>query len=641
MQQIAKIKQDKSVRPRLIWACLCVALLVSAIYVTVSYRLTADITIRSELKAMGHITSLVSNELSQLKNQAIDAENVDTVLSEILLSAVNSPAFITVSTPQQQWHKNLLISSAKRSTLLQLVAEAEDNAEPIEVDGNTFLWQQHKIGQYQITFVQQTQALDVTLEFVAKRLLVTSIIVFWIAVWLALTLASLIARRAEQVNESLAYIATHDSLTGLPNRLYLIELLENSLGPATDDSDTPVDEGCLLIIDLDRFKDVNDSFGYAAGDTLLKEVARRVSELISAPAELIRTGGDEFFIWGPDYTIEQAKTLSLEIVNSCNSPILINGLTVNSGASIGISHYPSQADDTAGLIVCADTAMHKAKAMRSGWQVYDNKKIADYKDILQLRAELSDALAQQQIILYYQPKVDLATGEVTGAEALCRWQHPRLGLLGPGEFIDLIEHSGKVQEFGRYIIASAAAQAEQWYSDGLLVPIGINLSPYNLLDPGLAEFISETLKRHQIPPQFIEIELTENETCINIDYIQSALAQIRELGVSLAIDDFGTGMSSLAYLSELRVNVLKIDRAFICDLTTNQGHRAIIAAAVTLSQSFGCDMVAEGVETQEQARLLYDMGCRAAQGFLFARPMPAEAFRSLLTQQKPQFTDAF
>ena len=637
MQQIAKIKQDKSIRPRLIWACLSVALLVSAIYVTVSYRLTADITVRSELKAMGHITSLVSNELSQVK----DTDEVDSTLNEILLSAVNNPAFITVTTPAQQWHKNLLISSAKRSTLLQLVAEAEDNAEPIEVDGNTFLWQQHKIGQYQITFVQQTQALDITLEFVAKRLLVTSIIVFWIAVWLALTLASLIARRAEQVNESLAYIATHDSLTGLPNRLYLIELLENSLGPATHDADTPVDEGCLLIIDLDRFKEVNDSFGYAAGDTLLKEIARRVSKLISAPAELIRTGGDEFFIWAPDFTIEQAKTLSLEIVNSCNYPTLINGLTVNSGASIGISHYPSQADDTAGLIVCADTAMHKAKAMRSGWQVYDNKKIADYKDILQLRAELSDALAQQQIILYYQPKVDLATGEVSGAEALCRWQHPRLGLLGPGEFIDLIEHSGKVQEFGRYIIASAAAQAVQWYSDGLLVPIAINLSPYNLLDPGLADFIGETLNRYQIPPQFIEIELTENETCINIDYIQSALAQIRELGVSLAIDDFGTGMSSLAYLSELRVNVLKIDRAFICDLTTNQGHRAIIAAAVTLSQSFGCDMVAEGVETQEQARLLYEMGCRAAQGFLFARPMPAEAFHTLLTQQKPQFTDKF
>lgn len=634
MQQIAKIKQDKTVKPRLIWACLCVALLVSAIYVTVSYRLTADITVRSELKAMAHITSLFSNELSQVN----DASEVDTLLNEVLLSAVNTPAFITVTTAQQQWQKNLLLTPTERSSLLQLIPGTEDNADPIELNGKTYLWQRHQTGHYVITFVQQTPALDITLSFVAKRLLVTSIIVFWIAVWLALTLASLIAKRAEQVNESLAYIATHDSLTGLPNRLYLIELLENSLGPATEDTDTPVDEGCLLIIDLDRFKEVNDSFGYAAGDTLLKEVARRVSELINAPAELIRTGGDEFFIWAPGYTIEKAKTLSLEIVNSCNSPILINSLTVNSGASIGISHYPSQAENTAGLIVCADTAMHKAKAMRSGWQVYDDKKIADYKDILQLRAELSDALEQQQIILYYQPKVDLASGEVIGAEALCRWQHPRLGLLGPAEFIDLIEHSGKVQEFGRYIIATAAVQASQWHTEGLLVPIAINLSPYNLLDPGLAAFIGETLKRHRLPPQFIEMELTENETCINIDYIQSALAQLRELGVSLAIDDFGTGMSSLAYLSELRVNVLKIDRTFICDLTTNKGHRAIIAAAITLSQSFGCDMVAEGVETQEQARMLYDMGCRAAQGFLFARPMPAQEFHALLKQQKPQFS---
>ena len=372
MQQIAKIKQDKTVKPRLIWACLCVALLVSAIYVTVSYRLTADITVRSELKAMAHITSLFSNELSQVN----DASEVDTLLNEVLLSAVNTPAFITVTTAQQQWQKNLLLTPTERSSLLQLIPGTEDNADPIELNGKTYLWQRHQTGHYVITFVQQTPALDITLSFVAKRLLVTSIIVFWIAVWLALTLASLIAKRAEQVNESLAYIATHDSLTGLPNRLYLIELLENSLGPATEDTDTPVDEGCLLIIDLDRFKEVNDSFGYAAGDTLLKEVARRVSELINAPAELIRTGGDEFFIWAPGYTIEKAKTLSLEIVNSCNSPILINGLTVNSGASIGISHYPSQAENTAGLIVCADTAMHKAKAMRSGWQVYDDKKTA-------------------------------------------------------------------------------------------------------------------------------------------------------------------------------------------------------------------------------------------------------------------------
>lgn len=633
MQQIAKIRQNKSIKARLIGACLGVALMVSAIYVTVSYRLTADIAISAELNTMAHITNLVSNELTEVES----GSQIDVIINQILQSLVTVPAFIVVTNQNQQWQKERLIAPSTRTAILQILAEAEDNSQLITVDGNTFLWQQQRTRHYVITYAQRTSALDVTLGFVAKRLLVTSIIVFWIAVWLALTLASYISRRAEEVNEELAYIATHDSLTGLPNRLYFIELLESSLNFTSEEAIQAVEEGCLLIIDLDRFKEVNDSFGYSAGDTLLKEIANHLGKLIKAPTELIRTSGDEFFVWAPGLTIDQAKALAVEIVNACSLPILINGLTVNSSASIGISHYPNQADDAAGLIVCADTAMHQAKAMRSGWQVYDNMTIADYKETLQLRAELNDAFSCQQIILYFQPKVDLSNGKIIGAEALCRWQHPRLGLLGPAQFIDLIEHSGKVQEFGRYIISIAIEQAARWHRHGHMVPVAINLSPYNLLDPGLVQFISNTLKQNSLPPHFIEIELTENETSINIKRIQSALAEISKLGVSLAIDDFGTGMSSLAYLSELQVNVLKIDRAFISDMSTNLGHKAIISAAVTLSQSFGCNMVAEGVETQEQAKMLFDMGCKAAQGFLFARPMPAEEFYPLLAQANPQF----
>ncbi|GGF55485.1 putative bifunctional diguanylate cyclase/phosphodiesterase [Alteromonas lipolytica] len=629
MQQIAKVKQDRSIKARLIWACLGVSLLVSAIYVTVSYRLTADISVRSELKAMANSLNLINQEISHLISEQKLKDTIDLVIR----AAEPTPGFILVTSADRRWLANAGLEEQTIDALTEHLAGLPDNAEPYAFAGNRYLWQRIHSGDYVILYVQKTTALDDILAFVGKRLLITSVIVFWIAVWLALTLAALIAKRAKEINETLAYIATHDSLTGLPNRLHLIELLENAL--TADPKTNAVSEGCLLVIDLDKFKEVNDSFGYSAGDILLKEIAERLARLINAPAELIRTGGDEFIIWAPSWNVDDAKALAVEIVSSCNSPIIINGLTVNSGASIGISHFPSQAENTAGLIVCADTAMHQAKTMRSGWQVYQDNKIADYKDILQLRAELTEALAEQQIILFYQPKVDLITGAITGVEALCRWQHPRLGLLGPGQFIDLIEHSGKVQEFGRYIISRAFEQAEKWHREGILVPIAINMSPYNLLDPGLVDFISDSLEAHDLPARFIEIELTENETCINIDYIQSALERIASLGVSLAIDDFGTGMSSLAYLSELRVNVLKIDRIFVHDMATNNGHRAIIAAAITLSQSFGCHMVAEGVETQEQVQMLVEMGCKAAQGFLFAKPMAASQLTPLLTQAIP------
>lgn len=410
MQQVARIKQDKSVKPRLIWACLGVALLVSAIYVTVSYRLTADISVQSELKAMSNSISLIGRQLAQQDT----ATDINEILRLIIEPADATPGFISITSGQQQWHARSNLSEQALRSLNEAIAQITDSSRPIDVNGNSYLWQQHQAGAFTITYVQQTTALDITLGFVAKRLLITSIIVFWIAVWLALTLASLISKRAEEINDTLAHIATHDSLTGLPNRLYLLETLENAL--VKDCPHQTVNEGCLLIIDLDKFKEVNDSFGYAAGDILLQEVGRRLTSLIQPPSEVIRTGGDEFIIWAPETSQEEAQQLALDIVELLNEPILIHGLTVNSGASIGIAHYPSQTDNPDGLIVCADTAMHKAKDMRSGWALYDEQNVADYKDILQLRAELSDAITQSQIVLYYQPKVDLFSGQVIGVE---------------------------------------------------------------------------------------------------------------------------------------------------------------------------------------------------------------------------------
>ena len=627
MQMAPLLDRKTSVRPRLILACLTVSLLIAAIYVTVSYRLTADVSIETELNAMQRVVRLLNNEL--LRRDGSFSSKTDAFSRLLITPEDQAPKVFQVTSQTNQWKQAHLLSDEEMDSLLLTFENqrSQDN-HLIAHDGNTYLWYQKKSDGYTITFIQQTVVLDTTLSLVAKRLVITSIIVFWIAVWLALTLSSLIAKRAEEINDALTELATTDALTGLPNRLYLTDTLSTAL--CTLGGQSAVNEGCLFAIDLDKFKEVNDSFGHTAGDELLKSVAQRISAITEAPYEVIRIGGDEFIIWAPGCSVEEGKRIAQKVVESCDIPILINGLEINTGASVGFAHFPTHTDNSETLISCADTAMYKAKEQRSGWQLYDAQKVANYKQDLQLRAEINDAMLKNQLILYFQPKVDMETGHIVSVEGLCRWEHPQLGLLMPYAFIELIEHSGKVQEFGRYIIKKAVEHVSMWRQEGIYTPIAVNLSPYNLLDPGLDSYIKGLLHDFDVPAECIELELTENETCLNIKYIQGALDKVRHLGVKLAIDDFGTGMSSLAYLANLQVNVLKIDRTFINDIETNSGHRAIVASTVTLAESFGCELVAEGVETQSQAAILTSMGCKLAQGYLFAKPMPENEIKTLL-----------
>lgn len=628
MQMAPLLDRKTSVRPRLILACLTVSLLIAAIYVTVSYRLTADVSLETELNTMQRVVRLLNNEL--LRRDGSFSSKTEAFSRLLITPEDEAPKVFQVDSQANQWKQAHLLSNEEMDRLL-LTFENERSQDNhlITHDGNTYLWYQQKGDAYTITFIQQTVVLDTTLSLVAKRLLITSIIVFWIAVWLALTLSSLIAKRAEEINDTLTELATTDALTGLPNRLYLTDTLTAAL--CTKSGQPAVPEGCLFAIDLDKFKEVNDSFGHTAGDELLKSVAQRISDVTESPHEVIRIGGDEFIIWAPECSIDEGKRIAQKVVESCDIPILINGLEINTGASVGFAHFPTHTDNSETLISCADTAMYKAKEQRSGWQLYDDQKVANHKQDLQLRAEINDAMLNNQLILHFQPKVDIQTGHIVSVEGLCRWQHPQLGLLMPFAFIELIEHSGKVQEFGRYIIKKAVEHVALWRQEGIFTPIAVNLSPYNLLDPGLDSYIKGLLNDYDVPAECIELELTENETCLNIKYIQGALDKLRHLGVKLAIDDFGTGMSSLAYLANLQANVLKIDRTFIKDIETNSGHRAIVASTVTLAESFGCELVAEGVETHSQAAILTSMGCKLAQGYLYAKPMSEEQIKALLT----------
>ncbi|MCF2949919.1 EAL domain-containing protein [Paraglaciecola aquimarina] len=591
-----------------------------------SYRLTSDLIIQTELSAMEKQLSFIHSELVHDQNNDINQPFQESV-KWLIDKSENTGLYVNIiplkTVTDKHWQLAKKISNTNLQELLAKLPDVSPNDfGEIKSGDNNYLWYRFSGSDFKILLITETTALDKAMVYVSKRLLLVSAIVLWLVIWLALAMSTQIIKRVESKNKQLAKMATHDSLTGLPNRLYLEEQLNQDLLNVSN-QDIPM-EGCLFMIDLDKFKEVNDSFGHSAGDFLLKEVAKRLTDLLTSNQLLVRVGGDEFIIWAPQLTIEDAQIVAKQLVKECDEPIMINKLAVNTGASIGIAHYPSQANTIEMLIVCADTAMYKAKQMHIGWHLFDELNIQDYKNRLSLRSELNDALLERQIKLHYQPKLALQTSDIVGVEALARWHHPQKGILSPFHFIELIEQSGRVQEFGRYIIRLAIEQLAQWKELGITMPIAVNLSPYNLLDLELVDFIQQLLNKYDVSANQLEIELTENETSLNIDIISVQLEKLSKIGVILAIDDFGTGMSSLAYIANLNVNVIKIDRAFIIDILTNRKHKAIVAATIRLSQALNCKMVAEGIEDEEQLLLLMKMGCEFGQGYYFSKPIPIQ-----------------
>lgn len=670
MASFLELQKDKSFRLKLISICLILALSVSTIYVVVSYRLAADLGIKTELESLHKQAMLIHSELivntknlvegtavpkeitfenSALDNKALK-DKVSDLINRVYFNEHTHAAelYLKIAGPQLNWAISHQFSPAEINTLTtrltlnnQQSTASNFMQNGVETIGDTqFIWQVVDKSGYRVVLVKTAKSLDDTLNFVMKRLTITSVIVFWLATWFALTLSSWMNKRVQDKNDALAHLATHDSLTGLPNRLFLTDLMRHVIidhsepkqGKSAELKKTSVKEGCLFVIDLDKFKEVNDAFGHTAGDFLLISVAQKLSALLAPSQILIRTGGDEFIIWAPEMPTQEAKKLADQLIHTCNEPVTINHLFINTGASVGFSHYPSHAQDAESLIIYADMAMYEAKQKRSGWSMFSEVSPNNGQQRLKLRADLDDALSQKQIKLHYQPKVMLQDGHIVGVEALARWHHPNDGMLSPAYFIDLIEQGGRVQEFGRYIILTAIEQMALWQQQGIFTPVAINLSPFNLLDPELLSFTLTCLEQHKVAPGQLEIELIESATSVNIDYIASKLTDFKNAGIKLSIDDFGTGMSSLAYLSNLNVNYIKIDRSFIDNLEHDPKKRAIVSTAIALAEPLNCQAIAEGIETKDQVNILIKMGCLYGQGYYFAKPMDVRDIETILLE---------
>ncbi|MBQ1034476.1 putative bifunctional diguanylate cyclase/phosphodiesterase [Micromonospora parva] len=431
-----------------------------------------------------------------------------------------------------------------------------------------------------------------------------------------------------------SYDAVHDPLTGLANRAAMLSRGDQSLRQLSHDH--PV---ALLLLDINQFKEVNDTLGHAAGDQLLRLTANRLNALVRTGDLLGRLGGDEFALLLTavpvlgDRAAPMAHALrqAREIAERLAAPTEVAGVRMSIEVSVGVVVAAAGTADLTELLRRADIAMYQAKEGGGNVAAYDGARDAASTDQLALLAELREALTvDDQLVLALQPAVDLATGAPTGVEALIRWQHPRRGWLNPADFIRPVENSEQLGTFTRYVLNKALSVAAGWAREGLDVPISVNLSARSLLDPRLPVEIADALRRHQVPPHRLVLEITETVVMSELEVIDEVLATLRSMGVQLAVDDFGTGFSSLTFLTRIAVDELKVDRSFVIRMADSPEAAAIVRTTVGLAHELGLRVVAEGVETAEQRMALAELGCTSAQGYHFFKPMPADKIGAVL-----------
>ncbi|WP_319774513.1 EAL domain-containing protein [Breoghania sp.] len=426
----------------------------------------------------------------------------------------------------------------------------------------------------------------------------------------------------------LQHIARHDALTGLPNRTLIRDQLRKEIARARR-GDRKVG---LQMLDIDRFKSVNDALGHSVGDRLLKAIAQRLRVTVREGDMVARLGGDEFAILmsdvqGPSETTQLAE----KIIDVIGQPLFFEGHEINPTASIGISMHPDDGGDVDSLMKSADLAMYRAKSHGGNGYEFASAGMADRaRDAIVLEADLRRALQREEFRLFYQPQVDLATGEVVGAEALLRWQHPIKGLISPGVFLPLAEQNGQIVPINEWVMREACRQAMAWTDEGLPpLRIAVNLSPVQFRKQNMRALVVELLETSGLPAERLDLELTENILMENSDVVTEDLLYLQKLGVGFSIDDFGTGYSSLGYIKRFPVARLKIDQGFIRNLETDPNDAAIIKAIIGLGKSLNLSVTAEGVETEEQADFLRKEGCNEVQGYYFGRPQPSETFVEL------------
>jgi diguanylate cyclase (GGDEF)-like protein/PAS domain S-box-containing protein len=435
--------------------------------------------------------------------------------------------------------------------------------------------------------------------------------------------------------EQVQFLAYYDALTGLPNRTLLKDRVSKALAAAR----RQVHEVAFLFLDLDRFKDINDSLGHSVGDLLLQGIAERLKTWGREQDTVARLGGDEFLIMVTQVEdlIDVAVTAE-RLMDAMTAAFVIQGHSLNVSCSIGVSIFPEHGTDFETLIKNADAAMYGAKdSGRNNFRFFSEEMNAQVVERLTLESSLRLALAKEELFLLYQPQMDVATGRITGLEALLRWQHPELGLVPPDRFIRIAENSGLIVPIGEWVLRTACRQAKKWQDDGLPpVSVAVNVSAVQFRQQGFCKLIRSVLRETGLAPQYLELELTESLLLADADVTLSVLRELKSMGLTLAIDDFGTGYSSFSYLRQFQVNKIKIDRLFIRDVTVNSDDAAITTAIINMAKGLKLKVIAEGVENEAQMSFLRKHRCDEIQGYYFSKPLTVETAADKLRGDRPE-----
>lgn len=431
------------------------------------------------------------------------------------------------------------------------------------------------------------------------------------------------------LEQQASHDSTHDRLTDLPNRVLLRDRLEQALNVAQHDRTRLA----VLAMNLDRFKEINDTLGHFNGDRVLKQVAARLEGTIQDTATVARLGGDEFAIMLTKLdSVREATKMAQKIGKALQTPFALEGLKLDVQASIGIAVFPEHGPDADTLLQRADVAMYMAKQEKSGFVVYDPKHDKHSPHRLTLMGELRHAIETDELILHYQPKVNIKSAQLTDVEALVRWQHPQHNLMSPDEFIPLAERTGLIKPLTMWVLNHAMQQHSNWRKTGLDIGIAVNVSAYGLLDLELPDLIAGLLASHGVAPERLKLEITETSIMVDQERSLQILTRLAEMGVGLSIDDFGTGYSSLSYLSKLPVSEIKIDKSFVMDMDENPKHEMIVRATIDLGHNLGLEVIGEGARSHEIYLQLEKLGSDAAQGEYISQPLSTEDFDHWIKQ---------
>jgi diguanylate cyclase (GGDEF)-like protein len=533
---------------------------------------------------------------------------------------VDTPAAMVVALDKQTW--DIIFAGYPMPNFSGMDALARVRERELDVP---FIFVSDTMGEETAVEAMKAGAQDYLMKSNLKRLLPT--------VEQQLHAAS-VRRKRNRFEETVQYLAYHDVLTDLPNRGVFYDRLQQCILTCYREK-KPL---TLLLMDLNRFKEVNDTFGHLSGDLLLRQVGPRVRRCLRESDTVARIGGDEFAILLPNTHVEGASLTARKILKTLEAPFVLGEVTIDVGVSIGIALYPDHGEEGDALVHRADMALYVTKQAGGGYAVFAPEHEQNSPRRLMLTGKLRRAIEYGELSMYYQPQVSLKTNRVVGLEALSRWLHPELGSIPPDQFIPLAEQTGLIKPFTQWVLKTVCRQYEEWQEMGLALPVSVNLSQKNLQETQLPDQVSELIQAGRVPADRLEFEITESMIMSNPLRATQILTRLNTMGIPLSIDDFGTGYSSLGYLKKLPVQKIKIDKSFIVDRIEDEDDNVIVQAIINMSHSLGLDVVAEGVEDQLTKDRLTALGCDLVQGYHICHPLPAGEMTSWLEESPSGLT---